>query len=246
MIKTLILIPSRLGAKRLPGKPLLKINNLSIISHVVKIAKKAKVGDVYVATDSIKIKKDVQKNGGRCVLTKKTHKTGTDRIYEAFKKLKKKNINYIINLQGDEPNIKTEDIKNLNKLMYKNKSEIGTLATLIRDKNILSKKNFVKVKTEKPLKRRNFSRAINFFRNLNKKKKITNIYHHKGIYAFSVNALTKINSLQRSKNEKKYKLEQLRAIDNNIKINVSLSRNLSFGVDTLQDYIDIKKIMEYK
>ena len=85
MTKTLILIPSRMAATRLPGKPLLKINNLSIISHVFKRAEEANIGEVVVATDDQEILKDVLKNGGRAILTNKNHKTGTDRILKLIK-----------------------------------------------------------------------------------------------------------------------------------------------------------------
>ena len=86
MTKTLILIPSRMAATRLPGKPLLKINNLSIISHVFKRAEEANIGEVVVATDDQEILNDVLKNGGKAILTSKNHKTGTDRIFEAYEK----------------------------------------------------------------------------------------------------------------------------------------------------------------
>ena len=113
-MKTLIIIPSRLSATRLPGKPLLKINGLSIISHVFKKAEEANIGEVVVATEDLEIIDDVKKNGGQAILTEKEHKTGTDRIYEALLKLDYKNIDLIMNLQGDEPLMNIEDIKNLN------------------------------------------------------------------------------------------------------------------------------------
>ena len=114
MNKTIIFIPSRLAATRLPKKPLLKINNLSIINHVYQRAKSTGIGEVYVATGDKVIFDEVVENGGKCVLTEKEHQTGTDRIFDAFKKLDLKNINYVINLQGDEPLIDTNDIQNLN------------------------------------------------------------------------------------------------------------------------------------
>ena len=123
MSKTVILIPSRLAATRLPNKPLLKINNLSIIQHVYKKAKESRVGKVYVATGDKKIAKDISKIKGKYILTKKKHKTGTDRIYEAYKKIKNKsNYEYIINLQGDEPFINPKDIIKLNNNITKKKS----------------------------------------------------------------------------------------------------------------------------
>ena len=118
MSKTVILIPSRLSAKRLPGKPLLKINGISLISQVVRKAKEADIGDVYVATEDKEIIDDVNLNGGNAILTGKEHKTGSDRIYECFEKLNLIDIDYIINLQGDEPNIDLNDLKHLNKLIY--------------------------------------------------------------------------------------------------------------------------------
>ena len=88
-MKTLIIIPSRLSATRLPGKPLLKINGLSIISHVFKKAEETNIGEVFVATQDQEIIDDVKKNGGKAILTNKNHKTGTDRINEAIEKLGK-------------------------------------------------------------------------------------------------------------------------------------------------------------
>ncbi len=245
MTNTLILIPSRMAATRLPGKPLLKINDLSIISHVFKKAEETKIGKVVVAAEDQEILDDVKKNGGHGILTNKNHKTGTDRIYEAYKKLDLKNIDYILNLQGDEPNIDKKDIINLNNLAVKNNSEIGTLAAKIKDNQMLIDKNFVKVQTEKNLEKGNFSKAINFSRenlsNLN-----NNIYHHIGIYLYQVNVLEKFVRLNQTKNEIQNKLEQLRALDNDLKISVALAESSSIGVDTEEDYLAIKKIMEYK
>ena len=133
MKKTLILIPSRMAATRLPGKPLLKINNLSIISHVFKRAEEANIGEVVVATEDQEILEDVLKNGGKAVLTQSDHKTGTDRIFEAYKKLDIKNVDYILNLQGDEPDINKDDIINLNNFMINQDAELGTLAAKIKD-----------------------------------------------------------------------------------------------------------------
>jgi len=95
-MKTLIIIPSRLAATRLPGKPLLKINGISLISHVFKRAESANIGEVIVATEDQEIIDDVKKNGGNAILTKKNHKTGTDRIHEAFNKLHRNDINFVI------------------------------------------------------------------------------------------------------------------------------------------------------
>ena len=245
MTKTLILIPSRMAATRLPGKPLLKINNLSIISHVFKRAEEANIGEVVVATEDQEILEDVLKNGGKAVLTQSDHKTGTDRIFEAYKKLDIKNVDYILNLQGDEPDINKDDIINLNHFMINRGMEIGTLAAKINDDKMLNNKNVVKVIVESKLEETNFPKALNFTRD-NLSTISQNIYHHIGIYSYKTSILEKFVSLDQTSNEKKNKLEQLRALDNKLKINVALAKFSPIGVDTEEDYLAIKKIMEYK
>ena len=245
MTKTLVLIPSRMAATRLPGKPLLKINNLSIISHVFKRAEEANIGEVIVATEDKEILEDVIKNKGRGILTRSDHKTGTDRIFEAYKKLNIKDVDYILNLQGDEPNIDKEDIVNLNNFMIDSDSEIGTLGASITDNKMLENKNVVKVITENKLEKDNFPTALNFSRQ-NFSKNTKNVYHHIGIYSYKVSILKKFISLDQTKNEIENKLEQLRALDNKLKINVALAKFSPIGIDTEEDYLAIKKIMEYK
>ncbi|MDC0354017.1 3-deoxy-manno-octulosonate cytidylyltransferase [Candidatus Pelagibacter sp.] len=242
-MKTLTIIPSRMSATRLPGKPLLKINNLSIISHVFKKAEEANIGDVFVATEDQVIADDVIKNGGKAILTSKNHKTGTDRIYEALHKINTRDVDLIMNLQGDEPEINIEDIISLNKKMISNQSKLGTLAAKIIDFKDLENENIVKVVTKKNLKKDQFSQAATFLR---KAKNIDNIYHHIGIYCYSAETLEKFVKLSQSKNEIENKLEQLRALDNNISINVALANTSPIGVDTEEDYLALKKIMEYK
>ena len=243
MSKTVILIPSRLSAKRLPGKPLLKINGISIISHVVKKAKEADIGDVYVATEDKEVIDDVHLNGGKAILTRKRHKTGSDRIFECFEKLDLIDIDYIINLQGDEPNIDLNDLKHFNKLININKPEIGTMAAEIDNKLKLNDENVVKVITENKITNENFPIALDFKRRVN--DQIINIYHHIGIYAFKPEILKKIIKFKQTKNEIKNRLEQLRAMENRIKINVSLAKFSPIGIDTMEDYLALKKLLEY-
>ena len=245
MKKTLILIPSRMAATRLPGKPLLKINNLSIISHVFKRAEEANIGEVVVATEDQEVLEDVLKNGGKAILTQSDHKTGTDRVFEAYKKLDIKNVDYILNLQGDEPDINKDDIINLNNLMINQNAELGTLAAKIKDNKMLNNKNVVKVITDKKLTENNFPTASNFTRD-NLSTDNQNIYHHIGIYSYKTSVLKKFVSLDQTNNEKENRLEQLRALDNKLKINIALAKSSPIGVDTEEDYLAIKKIMEYK
>ncbi|MEC7143734.1 MAG: 3-deoxy-manno-octulosonate cytidylyltransferase [Pseudomonadota bacterium] len=243
-MKTVIIIPSRLAATRLPGKPLLKINGLSIISHVFKRAEKAKIGDVLVATENQEIVDDVKKNGGQAVLTSNKHNTGTDRIYEALQKTEISNIDLVMNLQGDEPLINVDDIRNLNQLMVNTNSKIGTLASKILDTKLYDNQSVVKVKTKEELSHKNFPEAIYFKRKTVKKD--SNTYHHVGIYCYEMRTLKDFVSYKQSSNEAKYKLEQLRALENKIKINVALAKSHSIGIDTKEDFVAIKKIMEYK
>ena len=234
-----------MAATRLPGKPLLKINNLSIISHVFKKAVEANIGDVVVATEDQEILEDVLKNGGQAVLTQSDHKNGTDRVFEAYKKLDIKNVDYILNLQGDEPDINKDDIINLNNFMINHDADLGTLAATIQYDKMLNNKNIVKVIVEDKLEEKNFPKALNFTRK-NLSINNQNIYHHIGIYSYKVSVLEKFVSLNQTNNEKINKLEQLRALDNKLKINVALAKSSPIGVDTEEDYLAIKKIMEYK
>ena len=243
-MKTLVIIPSRLSATRLPGKPLLKIKGLSMISHVFKKAEEASIGEVVVAAEDQEIVDDVKKNGGQAILTKKLHKTGTDRIYEALQIIGSSNVDLIMNLQGDEPLMNVNDIKNLNDLMIKNNTQLGTLASKILNKKSYQNQNIVKVITKEPFNKSNFPEALKFIRKINSEKE--NIYHHLGIYCYKLETLKKFVSYKQSNNEIKNKLEQMRALDNKIKINVAHAKNSSVGVDTEEDFVAIKKIMEYK
>ncbi len=243
-MKTLVIIPSRLAATRLPGKPLLKINGLSIISHVFKRAQESNVGDVIVATENMEILEDVKKNGGQAILTKNNHKTGTDRIHEVLEKIDSSKIDFVMNVQGDEPLISKKDINDLIDKMIKNESQLGTLASKILNKKLYENENVVKVQTKEELDNLNFPQALNFKRNFGQLSE--NIYQHKGIYCYKLETLKNFVSYKQTDNEIKENLEQLRAIDNKIKINVALSESSSIGIDTEEDYLAIKKIMEYK
>ena len=243
MKNTAIIIPTRLGATRFPNKPLAKINNMPMIIHVLNRAKESKIGEVYVATPDDKIFQVVKENGGKAILTKPDHPSGSDRIYEVYTKELKNNVDLIINLQGDMPNIKPNSISKLEKLMRSNDCDIGTLASYIADKNEITNTNVVKVQMDEMLKDDDFFIAKDFFRtkkDLNHEK----IYHHIGIYAFTNIALTKYVKLSRSKLEIKRNLEQMRALENNLIIKVGLSNSLPLSVDTEEDLAKVTKEMK--
>ena len=248
MPKVVILIPSRYSARRLPGKPLLKVKGIPLIAHVYKKAKQTKIGQVYVVTGDVKILKALKKFTNNCIITKNKHRTGTDRIYEGAKKLRLNNNDYVVNLQGDEPLISVKDINRLVKVIVRKKLKIGTLACKINDNKVKQKfndKNIVKVKTYKKINRETFSVAKNFFRISKKNKnKNENCYQHIGIYIYKFEILKLFVSLKQTLREKKLKLEQLRALDNQIPINVVFAETKPMGIDTKSDFVKFKKILE--
>jgi 3-deoxy-manno-octulosonate cytidylyltransferase (CMP-KDO synthetase) len=242
MNKIAIIIPSRLDALRLPNKPLELINNKEMILHVYEAAKKTNTGDVYVATPDQEIVDVITNNGGKAILTASDHQTGTDRIYEVFKNQLKTEPSIIVNLQGDMPNIDPKAITDLVSYMNKGQCDIGTLASAFRSEAELTNENNVKVVVEEKLKANNFGKVTDFFRTSS--NIYENIYHHVGIYAFTNKALVRYVSLERSKLELVRKLEQLRALENNMSIHVGYINSSPLSVDTKSDLIEVKKLME--
>ena len=243
MKNTAIIIPTRLEAKRFPEKPLAMIKGLPMIVQVMFRAKESGVGEVLVATPDKKIVDVIQENGGEAILTKKSHLSGSDRIYEAYLKKFKSNVDLIINLQGDLPNIMPESILKLEKLMRNNDCDIGTLASYINDRNDIIDPNIVKVCTDQALKNDNFLNAKDFFRT---KKDSNNekIYHHCGVYIWTKDALSRYVKLKRSKLEIERNLEQMRAMEDNMIIKVGLTDSIPLSVDTEEDLMKVKKEME--
>ena len=242
MNKTAIIIPSRLDAIRLPNKPLELINNKEMILHVYEAAKKTNTDEVYVATPDQKIIDIIKDYGGKAVLTSLDHQTGTDRVYEVFKNQLGSEPSIIVNLQGDMPNIDPKVIRNLISYMKEAKCDIGTLASSFSSDKEIADENNVKVAVREKLANNQFGKAIDFFRTDTKNHK--NYYHHVGIYAFTNKALVRYVSLKRSKLELERKLEQLRALENSMIIHVGNINASPLSVDTKNDLIKVKQIME--
>ena len=242
MSKSVIIIPARLAATRLPNKPLIKINKKTLIMHVYEKAVKSQIGNVYVATCDDEIASEVKKNGGKFVMTDKRHTNGTERVYEASKKLRLQDTDFVINVQGDEPMINPQDIKKLNLLSKQNNLKFTTLAYEIKNKEDFKNKNIVKVITKKKISDNSISEALNFQRII-KYKNRKNIYQHLGIYLYNFLTLKHFIKLEKSQNEINESLEQLRAIDNNIKIEVLLANYFSSGIDTKKDLDEYVKLM---
>ncbi len=242
MNKTAIIIPTRLGAQRLPNKPLKLINNKEMILHVYEAAKKSKAGEVYVATPDQSIIDKVESYGGNAIPTSQNHQTGTDRVFEVFKKTLNETPKIIINLQGDMPNIKSESIKHLIDYMMLDKCEIATLAsTLLSDE--ANDTNVVKVYTKEKIQKLSFSTVSDFDRKINTGRNDF-AYHHIGIYGFTNEALIKYVNLKRSTLELERNLEQMRAFENNMRIHVGLVNSKPLSVDTEEDLKKIKELMK--
>ena len=242
MKNTIIIIPTRLGAKRFPNKPLAKIKNIPMVVHVFNKAKLSSVGKVFVATPDSEIFDIVKKNGGQAIMTKDNHISGSDRVYEAYLKCLKENADLVINLQGDMPSISPNSIKKLERFMRENSCDIGTLASTIQNKDEITDPNIVKVHVNEDLKDDSFLKAKDFFR-IRENIKNEKIYHHIGIYAFTTAALSKYVKLSRSRLELERNLEQMRAMENNMIIKVGFSNSTPLGVDTESDLLKIIKEM---
>ena len=243
MSKITIIIPSRLNAERLPNKPFKLINKKEMILHVYDAAKNSNVGEVIVATPDKEILDLVKNHNGLAVLTSDKHETGTDRVFEVFEKELKSTPEIIINFQGDMPNLNPQSIKDLANYMKKNLCDIGTLASHIENNHEEKDPNVVKVLVESNIKNRSFAKAVDFFR-ISSKPLSKLAYHHVGIYAFTNKALVRYVGLDRSKLEIDRKLEQLRALEDKMKIDVGYIDACPLSVDTEADLIAVKKVME--
>ena len=242
-MKVLGIIPSRYKSSRFPGKPLIKIDGVSMIERVYKRALKAKlIDELIVATDDKKIFDEVKRFGGKVMMTSSRHQSGTDRISEVASKT---NYEIIVNIQGDEPFIPATNIDKVVTPMLKDRLlNVATLAYRFKDIYEVMDINNVKVVLDFESYALYFSRSIiPFNRNesivkldLNK----TKYYKHIGLYAFRKDYLLKFAKMKPSELEKSEKLEQLRIIENGEKIKVVTTTLDSHSVDTKQDLEKIK------
>lgn len=238
-MNNLIIIPARLESSRLPNKPLADICGSPMIIHVLNRGLESKCGDVVVATSNIEIRDVVESYGAKAIMTDSKHPSGSDRIYEALNIIDNKNkYKNIVNLQGDLPTIDPGLIKLTFKLIENNKeADISTLGGTIKDINELKDPNVVKAyvkNIDQPLYADNFIRSPEGY-DSNK------LYHHLGIYGYKRKSLEKFIKTKQSKREKEFKLEQLRALDNGMKIAIDLINQIPIGVDTKDDLYKVRK-----
>jgi 3-deoxy-manno-octulosonate cytidylyltransferase (CMP-KDO synthetase) len=231
--RALIVIPARMASTRLPGKPLIDIAGSAMIVHVLRRAVAAAVGPVVVATDSEPIAACVEKAGGRAVMTSVHHVCGSDRVFEALAAVDPgREYGIIVNLQGDLPTLPPADISAAIGPLVDPDVEIATLAAEIARPEERSNPNVVKVIGTPAGSKR--LRAL-YFTRATAPAGDGPLYHHIGIYAFRRHALERFVHLPPSALEQREKLEQLRALESGMRIDVAIVDSVPLGVDTPED-----------
>jgi 3-deoxy-manno-octulosonate cytidylyltransferase (CMP-KDO synthetase) len=240
--KILIIIPARLASTRLPNKPLADIFGKSMIERVYLQASKVGLGEVYVACDGVEIADTIKKSGGKAIITDPALPSGTDRIFAALTQIDpQKKFDIIVNLQGDLPAIDPQVVKAAALALADSDADIATVASIIKKEDEITNPNVVKIaiafdKTDQ-------GRALYFSRSAIPHG-VGQYYHHIGIYAYKRSALEKFVALKPSNLEKRESLEQLRALENNMKIIVKIVDSHPLSVDTPGDLELIKKFID--
>jgi 3-deoxy-manno-octulosonate cytidylyltransferase (CMP-KDO synthetase) len=233
MTASIVLVPARMSASRLPGKPLADIGGVPMIVHVMRRAEAAGLGPVVVATDSQEILGAVEAAGGRAVMTRADHPTGSDRIQEAADLVDpERRFQRIVNVQGDLPTIEPSIVRAAADLLDDPAVDIGTLTAVITRQEEITNPNVVKV-VGTPLSESRL-RAL-YFTRATAPTGEGPLYHHIGLYAYRRAALERFVSLPPAPLEKRERLEQLRALENGMRIDVAVVDAVPLGVDTPAD-----------
>jgi len=240
--RTLVLIPARMAATRLPGKPLLDIGGVPMIVHVLRRAEAADIGRVAVATDTPEIAAAVEAHGGLAVMTRADHPSGSDRIYEAMKALDPDGkCEIVVNLQGDFPTISPENIRDVLPPLADPAVDIATLAAQIHTAEEDLAPSVVKA-VGSPIGPRRL-RAL-YFTRATAPTGDGPRYHHIGLYAYRRAALERFVALPPSPLEQQEKLEQLRALEAGMRIDVMIVDTVPRGVDTPADLETARRILK--
>jgi 3-deoxy-manno-octulosonate cytidylyltransferase (CMP-KDO synthetase) len=241
------IIPARYASKRFPGKPLINIGGKTMIHQVYSQVQKV-FKYVYVATDDSRIYKEVESFGGKVVMTQKKHKTGTDRCAEAILKIEdieNKTFDIVINIQGDEPFIKTEQLIQIQKAFKFKRTQIATLAKPINNKEDIFNQHKPKLIINNKQEAIYFSRSpMPYVRGVRFDKWVTKhlFFKHVGLYGFRKDILLEITKLTQSPLEKAESLEQLRWLENGYKIKIEFTEHESISIDTPKDLEKVKQI----
>ena len=223
-------IPARYAATRFPGKLMQMLGNKTIIRHVYdNTISTALFNDVFVVTDSDIIYKEIKDNGGKVIMSKKEHESGSDRIAESISEM---NIDVVVNVQGDEPFIKKEPLEKLVRLFNDDNIQVASLMRKI-SKEESANPNNVKVVTDKLDYALYFSRSILPYQR--DEKMPAEYFLHVGVYAYKKEALIAFTRLPQSSLEKMEKLEQLRYLENGIKIKMAETDYHNIAIDTPED-----------
>jgi len=234
-------IPARYGSSRFPGKPLVKIKGKPMIQHVYERARLSKkLDEVVVATDHRIIYDTVKSFGGKVIMTKTDHESGSDRIAEVSERI---DGDIFVNIQGDEPLINPQLIDQIIEEAKKNLNYVVTAKTKIREKADITNPNVVKVVTDLQNNALYFSRLPIPY---NRSNENIEYYKHLGIYCYSKSILQHFVKMPKSRYEKCEVLEQLRLLENGFKIKVINTNYDSVGVDTPEDVMKIEKLLEEK
>ncbi len=229
----LIIIPARMASTRLPGKPLADIAGQPMIVHVLRRAEAAALGPVVVATDSREIAAAVEKAGGKAVMTRADHVSGSDRIFEALNRVDPQGrAEIIVNVQGDLPTISPDDLRAALEPLADPAVDIATLAAEITEPSERSNPNVVKV-VGSPVSPGRL-RAL-YFTRATAPSGDGPLYHHIGLYAYRRAALKRFVELPPSPLELRERLEQLRALEAGMRIDVAIVASVPLGVDTPED-----------
>jgi 3-deoxy-manno-octulosonate cytidylyltransferase (CMP-KDO synthetase) len=230
---TIVVIPARMASTRLPGKPLADIAGTPMIVHVLQRAREAHVGEVVVATDSEAIAACVEKAGGSAIMTRMDHVSGSDRVYEAVLAADPhERCQVVVNLQGDLPTVEASDIRAALAPLADPAVDIATLAAEIARADERTNPNVVKV-VGSPVSPQRL-RAL-YFTRATAPAGDGPLYHHIGLYAYRRAALARFVALPPSPLELREKLEQLRALEAGMRIDVAVVGSVPLGVDTEED-----------
>jgi len=241
-MKTVAMIPARFEASRFPGKLMKDLAGKSVIVRTYEATKSSNLFDeVYVVTDSIIIFNEIIENGGKAIMSKKTHESGSDRIAEAVENLE---VDIVVNVQGDEPFTQTKPLFNLLEVFKSDSNkeiDIASLMLKINDEDEINNPNNVKVVTDENKFAMYFSRSpIPFPR----EKSTTTYFKHIGIYAFRKEALLKFTRLPMNELEVTEKLENLRFIANGMKVKMVETNQIAVGIDTPEDLVKANSIFK--
>lgn len=233
MSRAIILIPARMQATRLPGKPLADIHGEPMIVHVWRRAMASEIGRVVVATDTDEIAAAIRKAGGEAVLTRADHASGSDRVFEALSRIDPEGDHeLVVNLQGDLPTLESRLVSACLAPLATKGVHIATLACEIGDEADKTASHIVKVVGTPVAPRR--LRAL-YFTRATAPSGDGPLYHHIGIYAYRRSALERFVSLRPSPLERRENLEQLRALEDGMRIDVEIVDTVPLGVDTPAD-----------